>query len=82
MDVVKLERAVTTLEDHERRLEAIENVAPAVIAAEVRGLRSELRDQKKELQATKKAFYVLALSVTGGSLTLAFTAFQIWGSAG
>ena len=85
--LVRLERAVTTLEDHGRRLTSLEDVRPAVLAAEVRELRediaevrAELRDVRDELKANRRSLYTVALSVAGGAITFAFTAFQIWGT--
>lgn len=78
--LVRLERAAVTLEDHGRRLETLEAANPAVIAAEVRELRADVLETKSELRATKRALYTVALSVAGGAITFAFTAFQIWGT--
>lgn len=77
--LVRLERAVVTLEDHDRRLLDLEHANPAVIAAEVRELRADNVELKAEMKAIKRALYTVALSVAGGALTFAFTAFQIWG---
>jgi hypothetical protein len=80
--LVRLERVTATLEDHSRRLGEIERVQPAVVAAEVRELRTDVLELREEVRATKRALYTVALSVAGGAITFAFTAFQIWGSAG
>ena len=79
--LIRLERVATTVEDHARRLRELEAAQPAVLAAEVRELRADVLETKEELKATKRALYTVALSVAGGAITFAFTAFQIWGSA-
>lgn len=79
--LVRLERLATTVEDHTRRITELEATQPAVLAAEVRELRADVIETKNELKATKRALYTVALSVAGGAITFAFTAFQLWGSA-
>lgn len=86
--MVRLERAVTTLEDHSRRLSSLEASHPAVLATEVRELRediaqvrAELRDFREELHANRRSLYMVTLSVLGGAVAFAFTAFQVWGGS-
>ena len=77
---VRFERAVTTIEEHARRLSELEDAKPQVLASEVRQIRQELHDLREDVKATKRALYTVALSVAGGAITFAFTAFQLWGS--
>jgi uncharacterized membrane protein len=84
--LVRLERVVTTIEDHARRLAWLESTNPAVVAQEVRELRAdladvrnELRDFREELKANRKATYTVTLAVLGGAISFAFTAFTVWG---
>lgn len=78
---IALARHAAKIEDFERRISGIESAKPDVLAAEVRELRADILEVKDEVKATKRALYTVALSVAGGAITFAFTAFQIWGSA-
>lgn len=69
----------TRLEDHGRRLSAIEAAQPAVTKSEVDGLKDDLRDVKDELLAVKRALYGVALSVMAAALIFAATANSLWG---
>ena len=77
--LVRLERVANEVENHARRLEALERHDPAGLVVEVRELRADVAELKDETRATKRALYTVALSVAGGAITFAFTAFQIWG---
>ena len=84
--LVRLERVVTTIEEHARRIVALEETNPALVAQEVRELRGdlaevrvELRDFRDELKANRKATYTVTLAVLAGAISFAFTAFQVWG---
>jgi hypothetical protein len=63
----------------ERRVEYLYNLEPAVMAAEVKGLREEMRDVIDELRGVRKALIGFGLSIAAGAIVFAFTAFQIWG---
>jgi hypothetical protein len=67
------------VEDHGRRLDALEASQPAVIAAQVQNLAKDVEDLRDEMRALKRALYGLAISIAGGSVLFAFTAFQLWG---
>ena len=83
--LVRLERVVTTIEDHARRLLSLEAANPALIAQEVRQLRddlaevrAELRDFREELKANRRATYTVSLTVLAGAISFAFSAWR-WG---
>lgn len=67
------------LDEHARRLGELERTQPAVVASEVRGIQHDLEDLRDEMRALRRALYGVALSVAGGAVIFAFTAFQIWG---
>ena len=84
--LVRLERVVTTMEDHARRLTTLEATNPALVAQEVRELRAnlaearaELHEFRDELKANRKGTYTVTLAVLAGAISFAFTAFQVWG---
>lgn len=76
---IRLERAVTTLEDHARRLSELESAKPAVLANEIRQLREDLHEVRDELRQTKRGLYTVGLTVAGGLVTWALTLYQISG---
>lgn len=67
------------LDEHARRLAELERTQPAVVASEVRGIQHDLEGLQDEMRALRRALYGVALSVAGGAVIFAFTAFQIWG---
>lgn len=67
------------LSDHARRLADLERTQPAVIANKVEELGKDVLELRDEMKALKRALYGLAISIAGGSVIFAFTAFQIWG---
>lgn len=69
------------LEEHGRRIGEIERTQPAVTASQVRELGQDIIELREEMRALKRALYSLAISITGGAVLFAFTAFQIWGSS-
>ena len=72
--------AVTVrLEDHARRLHDLESARPAVVANEVANLHRDIGDLREEVRSLRRALYTVALTVAGGAITFAFTAFQLWG---
>lgn len=56
----------------QRRLGKIEDLEPAVLAAQVAILSAEVRE-------LKKAFYTFAFSVVGAAVLFAFTVFALLG---
>lgn len=88
--LIRLERAITTLENVERRLSHVEEHHPAVLAGEIREcrkaiddlkaeMRRELVEVKAKLDDNRRALWGIAMSVVAGALSVAFTAFQVWG---
>lgn len=67
------------LEEHHRRLTNLERTEPAVIATEVRELRSDLQELRDEVRANKRAQWALASAIVVGALSIAVTAIQIAG---
>jgi polyhydroxyalkanoate synthesis regulator phasin len=68
------------VEELGRRVTDLERTQPAVIERDVRELGREVAELHEEMRAVKRALYTLAFSITAGSLTVAFAAFQIWGA--
>lgn len=69
------------LEEHSRRIDRLEESRPAVIAAHVDELRQDVLDLRREVTSLKRSFYTFALSITGSTILLSFTAFQVWGQS-
>ena len=67
----------------ERRMEKLEDFEPAVLTNEVAHLRVELRDTRESFVREVKAMHGLLnrllFAVLGGSITLAVTAFTLFG---
>lgn len=64
----------------ERAVNRLETLEPAVVKQQVLDIREDIHDLREEVRSLKRASYGLALSIAGGAVMFAFTAFQIWGS--
>lgn len=64
----------------ERAVNRLETLEPAVVKQQVQDIREDVHEIREEMRALKRALYGLALSIAGGAVLFAFTAFQIWGS--
>lgn len=67
------------LDEHSRRLDALERTEPAVIANQVRELRTDVQELREEVKANKRAQWALASAIVIGALSIAATAIQIAG---
>lgn len=67
------------LDEHSRRLDALERTEPAVIANQVKELRADVHDLRDEVKANKRAQWALASAIVVGAVSVALTALQIAG---
>lgn len=67
------------LDEQNRRLIELERTQPAVIANEVRQLRTDVHELREEIRDNKRAQWALATALLIGALSVALTGFQIAG---
>lgn len=69
------------LDELYRRMADVERTQPAVIATRVEELGKDVIELRDEMRALKRALYGLAVSIAGGAVLFAFTAFSLWGQS-
>jgi hypothetical protein len=65
------------LDEHARRLAELERTQPAVVASQVQGIKEDLTEIREEIRSFKRAAYSLAISIAGGAVIVALTAWQL-----
>jgi len=63
----------------ERDVEKLYTYEPAVVSNSVKGLHEDMAELKDELKGVRRALWGFGLSIAGGAVLFAFTAFQVWG---
>lgn len=63
----------------ERRVDRLESLEPAVTNEKVSHLQSDIRELEAELKGVRRALWGFGLSVAGGAILFAATAWQAWG---
>jgi hypothetical protein len=68
------------LERLEKDVEKLYAMRGDVTAVRVDALITDVKDMENEVRGIRKALWATALSVSGGAVIFAFTAFQVFGA--